>query len=284
VILECVANVSEGRDAGVLTELARSAGPALLDLHRDPHHHRAVLTLAGPRELVAEAARSLASATLRRLELTGHRGTHPRQGVLDVVPFVPYEPGHPPVTDLTTAVAARDEFARWLGAELNVPVFLYGPLSNGSERTLPELRRLAFTDLSPDFGPDQADPRKGATAVGARKVLVAYNVWVSTAEIACKVAPLVRGPHLRALGLTVGDRAQVSCNLVEPSILGPAQAFDTVTSLVREFGGVVEGAELVGLLPETVLSTVPRNRWSELGLSAERTVESRLARGTRLAR
>jgi glutamate formiminotransferase len=280
VILECVANVSEGRDAGILTELASSAGDALLDLHRDPDHHRTVLTLAGPHEVVSEAARSVATATLRRLDLTVHRGAHPRLGVLDVVPFVPFEPGRPPAqdTDLAGAVAVRDDFARWLGTELGVPAFLFGPLPDGTERSLPDVRRDAFADLPPDFGPAQADPRKGATAVGARRVLVAYNVWVHPVEVARRAAPLVRGPHLRALGLAVGDRAQVSCNLVEPSVLGPAQAFDAVAVLVEEFGGVVEGAELVGLIPEAVLSAVPRARWAELGLSPETTVESRLTR------
>jgi glutamate formiminotransferase len=276
VILECVVNVSEGRDTGVLAELAASAGNTLLDLHRDPDHHRAVLTLAGPREVVSDAARSLATATLQRVDLSGHRGAHPRLGVLDVVPFAPYEPGRPPPADLTVAVATRDEFARWLGAARGVPAFLFGPLPDGTERTLPEVRRLAFAGLPPDFGPGRPDQRQGATAVGARRVLVAYNVWVSSAEVARKVAPLVRGPRLRALGLAVGDRAQVSCNLVEPAVLGPAQAFDAVGALVKDLGGVVEGAELVGLLPEAILSAVPRVRWTELGLDAGATVESRL--------
>jgi glutamate formiminotransferase len=182
-------------------------------------------------------------------------------------------------------VVLRDDFARWLGATLGVPSFLYGPLAGGRTRTLPDIRRHAFaTDgseggrLVPDEGPAQADPRTGATAVGARRVLVAYNVWVSPVEVAARVAPLVRGPHVRALGLAVGDRAQVSCNLVEPALLGPARLYDEVVALVTEAGGAVEGAELVGLVPETVLNAVPRSRWAELGLSDEATVESGLAR------
>ena len=98
-VLECVVNVSEGRDDDVLAALAASAGPALLDLHRDPHHHRAVFTLAGPADEVAAAARSLAAA-VARLDLRAHDGAHPRLGVLDVVPFVPYEPHHAAPTDL----------------------------------------------------------------------------------------------------------------------------------------------------------------------------------------
>jgi glutamate formiminotransferase len=109
-------------------------------------------------------------------------------------------------------------------------------------------------------------------------VLVAYNVWVSSVEVARTVAPLVRGPAVRALGLAVGRRAQVSCNLVNPAEVNPAQAYDTVRHLVEEAGGAVEGAELVGLLPAAVLQAIPASRWGRLGLGAEMTVEARLGR------
>jgi glutamate formiminotransferase len=277
--LECVVNVSEGRDEAVLGALAASAGPALLDVHADPHHHRAVLTLAGAPDDVAAAARSLATAAVDLLDLRAHDGVHPRLGVLDVVPFVPYDAGRPPPSDLTAAVAHRDAFARWLGDELGVPSFLYGPLPGSRDRTLPYVRRHAFAPsagLTPDFGPARPDPRTGATAVGARRVLVAYNVWVSSIELARLIAPRVRGPQVRALALAVGRRAQVSCNLIEPEVFGPAQLYDTVAALASEAGGAVEGAELVGLLPEVVLAAVPPARRPELGLSARATVESRL--------
>jgi glutamate formiminotransferase len=278
--LECVVNVSEGRDEAVLATLSASAGAALLDLHRDPHHHRAVLTLGGRPDDVAVAARSLATTTVRLLDLRTHEGVHPRLGVLDVVPFVPYEPGHTAPRDLTAAVAYRDAFARWLGDELGVPSFLYGPLPGGGDRTLPDVRRHAFAPaagLTPDFGPARPDPRTGATAVGARRVLVAYNVWVSSLEVARLIAPRVRGPVVRALALAVGERAQVSCNLLDPDAFGPAPLYDAVSALAAEAGGAVEGAELVGLVPEAVLAAVPPARRPELGLSAEATVEARLA-------
>jgi glutamate formiminotransferase len=105
---------------------------------------------------------------------------------------------------------------------------------------------------------------------------VAYNVWVSSAEVARQVAPLVRGPGVRALGLAVGTRAQVSCNLVDPDRYGPSRLYDAVAALVGEIGGRVEGGELVGLIPESVLASVPPDRRAELGLSEEATVESRL--------
>ena len=280
MLLECVVNVSEGRDEAVLRTLADAAGPALLDQHRDPDHNRTVFTLAGPAELVAEASRALATATLANLDLRRHAGAHPRLGVLDVVPFVPYEPGHPAPDDLTAALAQRDRFARWLGEDMGVPSFLYGPLPGGRARSLPEIRRLAFgpapDGLSPDRGPLQRDLRSGATAVGARRVLVAYNVWVSSVDVARQVAPLVRSPQVRALGLAVGTRAQVSCNLVDPGRYGPGRLYDAVAALVREAGGGVDGGELVGLIPESVLAIVPPGRRAELGLSEEATVEARL--------
>jgi glutamate formiminotransferase len=284
VFVECVVNVSEGRDADVLGQLAGAAGPALLHLHPDPDHNRSVLTLAGPTAAVVEGARSLAAATVARLDLREHAGAHPRLGVLDVVPFVPYEPGGPPPEDLTAVVVLRDEFARWIGAELGVPSFLYGPLPGGRARTLPAVRRHAFGaaeagGLTPDSGPAVPDPRTGATAVGARPVLVAYNVWVSSVEVARRVAPLVRRAEVRALGLAVGARAQVSCNLIDPARYGPGVLYDAVAALVTQAGGTVLGGELVGLLPEVVLTAVPSSRWRELGLSKEATVESQLPAG-----
>ncbi len=287
MIVECVVNVSEGRALEVIASLADAAGPTLRDLHRDPHHHRSVLTLAGEAADVARGARTLAAATVARLDLRRHDGAHPRLGVLDVVPFVPYAPGGPAPNDLSGAAALRDEFARWLADELGVPSFLYGPLPGGRARTLPEIRRHAFAEadpgrLTPDVGPARADPRTGATAVGARRVLVAYNVWVSSAAVARRVAPLVRRPEVRALGMAVGHRAQVSCNLIDPDRYGPERLFDAVAALVADgganagAGAQVEGAELVGLVPEVVLAAVPPARWAELGLTADSTVESRL--------
>ncbi len=185
-----------------------------------------------------------------------------------------------PSHDLGAVVALRDAFAQWMSATLGVPTFLYGPLPGGENRTLPQVRRDAFGTLPPDFGPRRPHPTAGATAVGARSVLVAYNVGVSSLEVARLVAPLVRGPAVRALGLAVGEGAQVSCNLVDPARLGPAQAYDAVRRLVEEAGGAVTGAELVGLLPEAVLRAIPRSRWIELGLSTDKTVEARLDRAT----
>ncbi|HVX23300.1 MAG TPA: hypothetical protein VHB02_18305 [Acidimicrobiales bacterium] len=274
--LECVVNVSEGRDVAVLGELAAACGGVLLDVHRDPDHHRAVFTLGGPAATVEAGARALAAAAVAAVDLAGHAGRHPRIGVLDVVPFVPLDTG--PVPDLAPAVAARDRFARWAAAELELPCFLYGPLPDGGHRTLPELRRAAFGELRPDYGPPDPHPTAGGCAVGARPVLVAYNLWVAggTPGLIRSVASAIRGPAVRSLGLDLSGKLQVSCNLVAPYDVGPAQVHDTVDRLLRAEGARVAGSELVGLVPEAVLAAVPPARWAELDLRPDRTIEARL--------
>ncbi len=258
-MLECVLNVSEGRRADVVAAIADAAGPALLDVHRDADHHRSVITVVGE-----PAATAVAEAAWDRLDLRHHRGAHPRFGTVDVVPFVPLAGA-----SAADAHAARDRFADWAGAVIGVPCFRYD-----GERSLPEVRRGAFGAFGPDTGPARPHPRAGACAVGARDVLVAYNVWLTDADLglARQVAAAVRGPALRALGLAVGDRVQVSMNLIAPAELGPAAAFDLVAGR-----SPVAGAELVGLVPASVLAAVPRHRWAELDLAEERTIEARLA-------
>jgi glutamate formiminotransferase len=257
-VLECVVNVSEGADRAVVDAIAGAAGDALLDVHADAHHNRAVLTLAGAR--VEEATRAVAAEAVRRIDLRLHVGVHPRLGAVDVVPFVPL--GGTPMDD---AVAARDRFARWAGEELGVPCFLYG-----RERALPDVRRHAFTGLVPDTGPAVAHPTAGAICAGARPVLVAYNVWLAPevdVATARRIAREIRGSGIRALGLDVGGRAQVSMNLVDPDVLGPAAAFDAVAARAH-----VDRAELVGLVPASVLAAVPPERWAELDIGPERTL------------
>lgn len=277
--LACVVNVSEGRDERVLARLAAAAGRSLLDLHSDPWHNRSVFTLAG--EAVEEDARELARRAVDLLDVTTHSGVHPRLGVLDVVPFTPFPPTGPCdprlgdradaelAAALAPALAARDGFAAWAADELALPCFTYGP-----ERTLPDVRRRAFVDLEPQAGPRSPHPRAGACCVGARFALVAYNLWLATddVDLARRVARDIRGPHLRALGLGVGRHAQVSCNLVEPFCLGPADAYDLV-----HFRAPVARAELVGLVPDRVLRAIAPERWADLDLAPERTVEARAA-------
>lgn len=259
-MLECVVNVSEGRRLDLIDEIAATAGNDLLDLHSDAHHNRSVLTLVGE-----SAPRAVARAAVVSLDLREHDGVHPRIGIVDVVPFVALEGSAP-----ADAIAARDRFASWAADELGVPCFLYG-----TGRTLPEVRRDAFRTLRPDTGPATAHPTAGAIAVGARPVLVAYNVWLAAGGLAeaRRIAVEVRGPSVRALGLQVGDGVQVSMNLVEPLVVGP----DTAADLVVAAGGVIERCELVGLAPAQVVEAVPPERRAALDLDDDRTIEARLA-------
>ena len=257
-------NLSEGRRLELIAELAGLAEHDLLDVHADPFHHRSVLTLVG-----TNAVREITRQAVHLLDLRDHDGVHPRLGVVDVVPFVPL-----PDSTMTDALAARDAFAQWAGDELGVPCFLYGP-----ERSLPEVRRRAWRDLTPDTGPGRPHPRAGAICVGARQVLVAYNVWLGDSDLATAraVAADVRRPAVRTLGLQVGHRLQVSMNLVAPDDCGPQAAYDLVAAAAQQRGVMVEGAELVGLLPARCLATIPRDRWSALDLSPEQTIEWQLA-------
>lgn len=274
-MLECVINLSEGRRPEVIRALVAAApvASALLDVHCDPDHNRSVITLAGDLPAVQEAARALAQEAVETFDLRGHTGVHPRFGVVDVVPFAPLGPpeGH---ADLAEALAARDAFAAWAGNELSLPCFLYGP-----ERSLPEVRRDAFDSLAPDAGPPSPHPTAGACAVGARPVLVAYNVWLATENLALarRVAAAVRGPAVRALGFAAAGGVQVSMNLVDPLVVGPATAFDAVRGLASAEHVAVRRAELVGLVPRAVLAAIPSERWSELDVGPDRTIEARLS-------
>jgi glutamate formiminotransferase len=259
-VLECVVNVSEGRDGEVLRALDEVCGAALLDRHTDAHHHRSVFTLLGE-----QAPRDLAAAAVERLTLPGHDGVHPRIGVVDVVPFVALDGSTP-----ADALRARDAFVTWVADDLGVPAFRYGD----DVRTLPDVRRQAWHELLPDAGPPAPHPTAGAAAVGARPVLVAYNLWLAEPNLgrAKAVAATVRTPRLRTLGLAVGERVQVSCHLVDPLAVGPAEAWDRVAEHAE-----VAGAELVGLVPEAVLARTDPERWAQLDLAADRTIEARVA-------
>jgi glutamate formiminotransferase / 5-formyltetrahydrofolate cyclo-ligase len=257
-------------------------------VHADPHHNRSVFTLAGPAPMVEHDARILTATVLRALDFTAHEGRHPAFGLIDVVPFVPLRASGgrgaqnlAPVFDLDPpldeAVAARDRFAEWAGRELGLSCHLYGPLPSG-HRTLPELRRGAEKTLAPDTGPATPAPRAGRCAVGARHFLVAYNLWVTGGglDLARAAAARIRGPAVRALGLDLAGRPQISCNLVDLKSVGPAEVYDEVARHLGQAGASVERAELVGLLPEAVLTEVPGQRRAELDLAEERTVEARL--------
>jgi glutamate formiminotransferase len=271
-----VVNVSEGRDRDVIQAIGAAGGRLVLDVHSDPDHHRTVFTMAG--DDLENAVRAVARRTIELVDISRHRGVHPRLGALDVVPFTPLDATGSPVFgagDLSTALAARQRFMSWAGRELALPCFAYGP-----GRPLPDVRKGAFSGLDPDAGPPVPHPTAGACAVGARFALVAYNVWLSTddLDIARTIARTLRRPAVRALGLPTGGATQVSCNLVDPLSVGPAQVYDEVAVGARAVGVSVTRAELVGLAPAAVVRRAPQDRLRQIDLDLDRTFEGRLER------
>jgi glutamate formiminotransferase len=256
-MLECVVNVATG-DAAMAEALAATCPRSLLDVHCDADYERSVLTLAGP--ALEQEVRRLARTAVEVLDFTRYAGVHPALGVLDVVPFVPLA-----LATMADALRARDEMAAWIASELGVPVFLYGP-----ERPLPEVRRHAFASLAPDLGPPKPG-RAGSVTVGARQVLVAWNVNLD-ADLDCarRAARAVRGPRVRALAWQAGTRVQVSMNLVDPVAFSPVEALSVIEQLCP-----VASTELVGLVPRAMLSGRER-ALGELGIDESVTIEARL--------
>jgi glutamate formiminotransferase len=280
-VLECVVNVSEGRRADVMAEVAAACGSALLDVHTDPDHNRSVLTLVGQANAVREAALALARAAVERIDLSAHSGVHPRLGAVDVVPFVPLDRE----TLAETAEVAR-AWGERVAAELAVPVFLYGA-ADPAGRSLPDVRRDGFRERVPDFGPPEPHPTAGAVAVGARKVLVAINCELGTGDVAVAraVARVVRErdgglPGVRALGfaLETKGRVQVSMNLTDLGATGVEVACEAVRRAAVERGGDVTALELVGLLPAAELERCSGEFLAWSGLLPEMTIEARLGR------
>jgi len=258
-----VINVSEGRDQSLVRRIAGGPNAAILDIHSDTDHNRSVFTIIGttcPRDVTRRA--------VELLDISHHAGVHPRLGVVDVVPFI--------ALDGSTgddALAARDGFARWAADELALPVFLYGP-----ERSLPDIRRGAWTSIAPDHGPRTPHATAGAVCVGVRPVLIAYNVFLSTNDMAVArgIATRVRRPGLRTLAFEVAGTAQVSMNIVDAAKISVSDAFDAVAVEARAAHTDVLRAELVGLIPESCLVRVDERRWAELAIGPDRTIESRV--------
>jgi len=277
-------NISEGRRAEVVAAVAAAAAAVLLDVHSDPDHNRSVLTLAGGPDEVAEAALALARAAVERIDLSTHAGVHPRLGAVDVVPFVPL--GDAAADGLGAAGTVARAWARRAAEELGVPAFLYGD-ADPAGRTLPDLRRSAFRERAPDFGPPEPHPSAGAMAVGARPVLVALNCELADPDLAVAraIARAVRErdgglPGVRALGFALASRgrAQVSMNLVDLAATGVEAACAAVRRAAAGHGTDVGAVELVGLLPAAELDRCSGEFLAWSGLSPDQTIEVRLRR------
>ena len=276
-LVECVPNFSEGRNQATLDALRAALtgvpGVRLLDVQADASHNRSVFTFVAPPDAAVTAAFRAVAVACDRIDLTKHSGEHPRMGATDVVPFVP-------VRDVTMddCVALARTLGERVGRDLAVPVFLYARAAARPERErLPDIRKGEFEGLrdrigtdpaaDPDFGPRAIHPTAGATAVGARPFLVAYNIYLDTADVALakQIAKQIRTsggglPAVQADGFEVDGRAQVSMNLLDIDVTSPATAFMAVQRLAGEKNVVILKSEVVGLIPERAI----------LGAGAER--------------
>jgi glutamate formiminotransferase len=302
-LVECVPNFSEGRRPEVVDEIVAAfagADPGVLVLDRssDADHDRTVLTLAGPGPALVEAAVAGARSCARLIDLNRRRGVHPRMGALDVVPFVPLgeatslRGGADPDLD---CAALAERAGRRIAAEAGIPVYLYGAAARRPDRAaLPAVRGRGFEALraapagrEPDLGGPGLHPTAGATAVGARELLIAYNVELAGAdlELARRIAAAVRErdgglPAVRAMGVALQKRGlvQVSMNLLDYKVTPPAAAFAAVAGLVEAAGARVVASEIVGLVPAAALAGVDPADLLLPASTPERFLEERLAR------
>jgi glutamate formiminotransferase / 5-formyltetrahydrofolate cyclo-ligase len=290
-LFEAVPNFSEGRDPEKIERIVDAVravpGVRVLGLHSDPDHNRSVLTLAGEEDAVFEAAVTLAVACASEIDLSSQTGEHPRMGSLDVLPFVPLE-------GATLEDAAR--LARLAGeriGSLGYPVYLYEAAASAPHRrNLADVRRGGYEGLAarsgdplwqPDYGPSELDPRKGAVAVGARPFLVAFNAYLDTADVgvARAIARKVRErggglPGVKALGMEVEGRAQVSMNLTDLETTSIPDAFEAVRTAAVEHGASVESTELVGLAPLEAVLQAARHYLKLRDLEREHVLEAAL--------
>ena len=293
-LIECVPNVSEGRRAAVIDQLASSirqvTGVRLLDHSSDPTHNRSVFTFAGEAQSVADAVRALFVTAVAAIDLRSHSGAHPRLGAVDVVPFIPL--GGASMQD---CVALARATAATVAARFQIPMFLYEEAATtDARRNLADIRRGEFEGLAtkltlpewqPDYGPSTPHPTAGATVIGARAPLIAFNVNLATNDLgtAKAIAAVVRQssgglPFVKALGIALEHRgvAQVSMNLTNYEKTPIVRAFEAVREEAERRGTSVLESELIGLVPEAALPPDPERSLQLTGFNVNQVLERRL--------
>lgn len=295
-LIECVPNFSEGRNPAKIDALVAAMnsveGVAVLDRECDADHNRSVITLAGVPEAVAEAALRGVGKAAELIDLTGHSGAHPRMGATDVVPFIPLEG----VTLEDCAALAR-KVGRGIWERFRIPVYFYEAAAQRPDRTnLENIRKGQFEGLreevlkNPDRAPDVGEPRlhptAGATAVGARKFLIAYNINLNTSdiEIAKRIARTIRFSsgglrYVKAMGVDLRARhlAQVSINLTDFEQTPIHRVFEMVKREAERYGTLIVSSEIVGLVPKRALEMTADHYLQLENFSPEQVLESRLA-------
>ena len=294
-LLECVLNLSEGRNEPLLTEIAGAiaAIPGCKLLHQDTGAgaHRTVFTFAGRPEAVFAAARRVYELAVERIDMRRHTGEHPRLGAVDVCPFVPIRG-----IELAEVAARSREFGETLARDLNIPIYCYEASASADyRRSLASIRKGEYEGLpqklgdprwQPDYGPTDFRPRFGASVLGARPFLIAWNINLDAGAspiLAKTLASRVRArgglfTGLRAIGWYIPEfgRCQVSCNVVDPDRVDLARVYLTVANLAQAAGHRVTGSELIGLIPERYLRGAaaafafePLSRAEELNLAVD---------------
>jgi len=292
-LLECVPNISEGRDqekiASIAEELKKHIGVRLLDYSSDKDHHRSVFTFIGEPEAIKEAAFSFTMKALDLIDMREHKGGHPRLGAVDVVPFVPVQG-----VAMEEAVQIAREFGKALGKR-GIPVFFYEEAANQPERKdLPSIRKGEYEGLAekmkdpiwkPDEGPDHFNPKSGATIVGARFPLVAYNINLKTKDLslAKEIAKKVRFkdggfPHVRAMGVDLKERGmvQVSMNLTHYRVTNIPKVYEFIKGEALKKGIEIEDSEIVGLIPLGALEGVVQHYLKCRPFSVRQVIEQRI--------
>ncbi len=267
IIIESAPNFSEGRRPEVvaaLVETIQAPGVLLLNSSSDWDHNRSVITIAGPPSAVIEGLFRAVALAAQTINLFTHQGVHPRLGAADVVPLIPIQN-----CTLQQCVEWAQQLGQRIGTALGLPVYLYEAAATRLERrNLADVRRGEFEQLvqeihlpqrTPDYGPAQVGPA-GAVIVGARQFLIAYNVFLNTADvtIAKRISKAIRAssggyPAVKAMGLLVNGQAQVSMNLVDYTQTPPHIVFDAIVRLAAAEGVTVDRSELIGLIPQAAV-------------------------------
>jgi glutamate formiminotransferase / 5-formyltetrahydrofolate cyclo-ligase len=293
-IIECVPNISEGRRAEVVARIVdavrRVGGARLLDYSSDASHNRSVLTIAGDAAALKDAVLALFETALADIDLRMHKGEHPRLGVVDVVPFVPIEG-----VTMEECVALAKETARTVAERFAVPVYLYEEAStNPLRKNLEDIRRGEFEGLAakmttdgwaPDYGPPAPHPTAGASVIGARMPLIAYNINLATdrLDVAKRIAAAIRFSsggfrYVKAMGVTLADRGvvQVSINLTNYEKTPMLRVFEAVKREAERYGVSVLESEIVGLVPSAALVDVAQSVLQLSQFRNDQILEARL--------
>ncbi len=293
-VLECIPNISEGRDTekveAILSSLEKYPSVKCLNVSSDKDHNRSVITLLGPAEEVPQAMLALALAAIERIDMRDHQGSHPRIGAVDVVPFVPIRG-----MEMAEAVEIAHRFGRELGAKAEIPVYFYEAAAlRNDRRNLADVRRgqyeglkekLQRPDGEPDAGVAAFNPKAGATIVGAREPLIAFNVNLRTTDkgIADAIARAVRhktGGYkaVKAMGVALEDKGmvQVSMNLVNFKETPIHRVVETIRFEAARYGVPIAECELIGLAPMAALEEVVRFYLQIPEFSLDQVIETHL--------